>query len=160
MKIIHGKSLLSVLLLSLLIACGSDDNDSNDDLINLELPQEEEIGSFSTRINPSLLISGVRCEGNETTTDARGEEVGCSKDNWLVTIDNVNTCTVDGVCTEVAVVPIVAELDRSDRIDVSDRLTFFEIDPVSAVTQEQSDIAGDYLVRFDLENEVGTVISK
>lgn len=160
MKKIHWLNLTLIISLSILISCGSDDDD-DEDLFNIQLPQEEEIGNFSTRLSPNLLIAGVRCEGNETTIDATGAEVSCEKDKWLVTLDNVNTCTADGTtCTEVAVVPIVAELDRNDRIDVSDEFTFFEIDPVSAVTATQSEIADDYLVRFDLDEETATVISR
>ncbi len=159
MKKLQWKQMAMILSLCVLFSCGSDDDDS-DDLVNLELPQEEEIGSFSTRLSPTLLIAGVRCEGNETTTDATGAQVGCEKDNWLVTIDDVNTCTTDGICTEVAVTPFVAELDRNDRVDVSDELTFFEIDPVSAVTPNQAEIANDYLVRFELDDERATVISR
>jgi hypothetical protein len=160
MKKLPTKYLILIVCLSVLFSCGSDDNDNNDDLVNLEFPQEEDIGSFSTRLSPSLLISGIRCEGNETTIDATGNDVLCPKDDWLITIDNVNTCTAEGFCTEVAVTPIVAELDRNDRIDVSDISTFFEIDPVSAVTQEQSDIANDYLVRFEIDDETARVIPR
>lgn len=159
MKIIQWKHLALIISLSCLLACGSDDDD-DEDLVNIELPQEEEIESFSTRLSPTLLIAGARCEGNETTIDANGAQVGCEKDNWLITIDNVNTCTPEGACTEVAVVPIVAELDRNDRIDISDESTFFEIDPVSAVTAIQSEIANDYLVRFELDDEEARVISR
>lgn len=159
MKSLQWPNLILILSLSLLIACGSDDDD--EDLVNIQLPQEEEIGSFSTRLSPTLLIAGTRCEGNETTIDANGAEVGCEKDNWLITIDDVNTCTADGtICTEVAVAPIVAELDRNDRIDIGDEQTFFEIDPVSAVTDRQAEIANDYLVRFDLDEESATVIAR
>lgn len=158
MKNLHWKNLAMALCLSVLVACGSDDDD--DDLVNIELPQEEEVSSFSTRLSPNLLIAGVRCEGNETTTDATGAQVGCEKDNWLITIDDVNTCTGDGICTEVAVIPIVAELDRNDRVDIGDESTFFEIDPVSAVTESQARIANDYLVRFELDDETATVISR
>lgn len=159
MKKIHWKKLLLMSSLILLFACGSDDDD--EDLVNIELPQEEEVESFSTRLSSTLLIAGTRCEGNETTIDATGMEVGCEKDNWLITIDNVNTCSADStICTEVAVTPIVAELDRNDRIDVSDESTFFEIDPVSAVTPEQSEIADDYLVRFELDDKTARVISR
>lgn len=158
MKKLSWKQLAMILSLVALVSCGNDDDD-DDDLVNVQLPQEEEVGTFSTRLNNNLLIAGTRCEGSETTTDSSGTEVNCAKDEWLITLDNVNVCTDDGLCTEVAVLPFVAELDRVDRVDVPDS-TFFEIDPISAVTPAQENEIGKYLVRFDLNDESATVISK
>lgn len=152
------KKITMLLLLAALVSCGSD-NDDDDDIVNEQLPQEEEISNFSTRINNNLLIAGTRCEGTETTTDANGATVTCARDQWLITLDNVNTCTPAGACTEVGVVPFVAELDRTDRVTVPE-YTFFEIDPLSAVTAAQENTIDDYLVRFDLNDEQATVIAK
>lgn len=149
-----------ILILSLvaLAACGDDDDDNND-LVNEQFPQEEEVSSFSTRLNNSLLIAGTRCEGTETTTDASGATVTCERNQWLITLDNANTCTPAGACTEIGVVPFVAELDRTDRT-AGLEFTFFEIDPLSVVTPAQENTIDDYLVRFDLEDEEAQVIGK
>lgn len=148
---------LMILCLAALTACGGDDDDN--DLVNEQLPQEEEVSEFSTRINNNLLIAGRRCEGAETTTDANGATVTCEKDQWLVTLDDVNTCTPGGGCTEIGVIPFVAELDRVDRVTIPE-YTFFEIDPLSAITPSQASVIDDYLVRFDLNDEEAKVISK
>lgn len=153
------KKILMLLTLAALVSCGGDDNDDDDDLLNEQLPQEEEVTNFSTRLSDSLLIAGRRCEGSETTTDANGATVTCARDQWLITLDNVNTCTAGGACTEIGVVPFIAELDREDRVSIPEA-TFFEIDPLSAVTPAQDSTIDNYLVRFDLNDEEATVISK
>lgn len=152
------KKILFLLTLTALISCGSDNDDDND-LVNEQLPQEEEVTNFSTRINDRLLIAGQRCEGGENVLDANGQQATCERDQWLITLDNVNTCTAGGACTEVGVVPFIAELDREDRVSVPE-YTFFEIDPLSAVTTDQENTIDDYLVRFDINDEEATVISK
>jgi len=152
------KKILMLLTLVALASCG-DDNDDDNDLLNEQLPQEEEVTDFSTRLTNSLLIAGRRCEGGETTTDANGATVTCDRDQWLITVDNVNTCTPGGACTEIGVVPFIAELDREDRVSIPE-YTFFEIDPLSAVTPAQDSTVDNYLVRFDINDEEATVISK
>ena len=153
------KKMTVLLLLAALASCGGDNNDDDDNILNEQLPQEEEVKSFSTRLNNNLLIAGTRCEGAETTTDANGATVTCQRDQWLITLDNVNTCTPEGACTEIGVIPFVAELDRDDRVTVPE-FTFFEIDPLSAVTPAQENTIDDYLVRFDINDEQAQVISK
>jgi len=147
-----------ILSLAALAACGGD-NDDDDNVFNEEIPQEEEVSNFSTRLNNNLLIAGTRCEGTETTTDASGATVTCERDQWLITLDNVNTCTPAGACTEVGVIPFVAELDRAARVTVPE-YTYFEIDPVSAVTPAQANTIDDYLVRFDINDEEADVVRK
>ena len=155
------KKITMILFLAALTACGGGygDNDDDDDPENEQIPQEEAVSNFSTRINNRLLIAGTRCQGSETTTDANGATVTCQRDQWLITLDNVNTCTAGGACTEIGVIPFVAELDRTDRVTIPE-FTFFEIDPLSAVTPTQENTIDDYLVRFDLNNEQATVIAK
>lgn len=152
--------LLSLVLLSALISCGgSSYGDNDDDPENEQVPQEERVSNFSTRINNNLLIAGTRCEGSETTTDSSGTTVTCARNQWLITLDNVNRCTPAGACTEIGVIPFVAELDRTDRVTIPE-FTFFEIDPLSAVSRSQANTIDDYLVRFDVINEQATVIHK
>ncbi len=153
------KKLSLILSLAALVSCGGDNNDDDDDPQNEQIPQEERVSNFSTRINNSLLIAGTRCEGSETTTDVNGGTVTCARDQWLITLDNINRCTPGGACTEIGVIPFVAELDRTDRVTIPE-FTFFEIDPVSAVSSTQQNTVNDYLVRFDIINEQATVISK
>ena len=152
------KKLALILSLAALVSCGGDDDD-NDDPENEQFPQEENVSSFSTRINNNLLIAGTRCEGSETTTDSGGRTVTCARNQWLITLDNVNTCTPAGACTEIGVIPFVAELDRVDRVTVPE-YTFFEIDPISSVSATQANTVDDYLVRFDINDEEATVVPK
>lgn len=147
--------LLALSLLTL-VSCGSDDDD--DDLINLQLPQEEEVSNFATRVSPTLAVSGSRCEGSETTTSG-GTTYNCQRDQWLISIDDVNTCTPAGACTEIGVIPFVAELDRTDRVSIPE-YTFFEIDPISPVTPQQVAIINDIWVRFDLNSDKAEVIER
>lgn len=151
--------ILMILTLAALVACGGDNDDDDNSPENEQLPQEEQVSNFSTRLNNNLLIAGARCEGTETTTDANGATVTCQRDQWLITLDNANTCTPAGACTEIGVIPFVAELDRIDRVTVPE-YTFFEIDPVSAVTPAQRNTIDDYLVRFDLNDEEAEVVRK
>lgn len=153
------KKLSLILSLAALVSCGGDNDDDNDDLQNEQFPQEETVSSFSTRLSNNLLIAGTRCEGSETTTDSNGATVTCARDQWLITVDNVNTCTPAGACTEIGVIPFVAELDREDRVTVPE-YTFFEIDPISSVTASQANTVDDYLVRFDINDEAATVVPK
>ena len=149
-----------ILSLAALVSCGNDnDDDDNNDLLNEQLPQEEEVTNFSTRLSNTLLIAGTLCEGTETTTDANGATVTCQRDQWLITLDNANTCTPEGACTEIGVIPFVAELDRTDRVSIPEN-TFFEIDPLSAVTTSQRNTIDDYLVRFDINDEEAEVVRK
>jgi hypothetical protein len=159
MKTLHWKKLALILSLTALVACGGDDDNDDDSLENEQLPQEEEVSKFSTRINNNLLIAGTRCEGSETTTDSGGATVTCEKNQWLITLDNINICTPAGACTEIGVIPFVAELDRVDRVSIPE-YTFFEIDPLSNVTPSQASTIDDYLVRFDLNDKEAKVISK
>ncbi|MES2528877.1 MAG: hypothetical protein V4598_17455 [Bdellovibrionota bacterium] len=152
------KKLSLILSLAALVSCGGD-NDDDDDPENEQIPQEERVSNFSTRINNNLLIAGTRCDGSETTTDVNGGTVTCARDQWLITLDNINRCTPGGACTEIGVVPFVAELDRTDRVTIPES-TFFEIDPISAVSSTQANTVDDYLVRFDILDEQATVIAK
>lgn len=155
------KRLLMILTLAAFTSCGGDNNNSDniDDIQNDQTPQEERVNDFSTRIDNKLLIAGRKCAGNETTTDATGANVTCQKDQWLITLDNANTCTPGGACTEIGVFPFVAELDRSDRVELP-RFSYFQIDPLSAVTPAQENTIDDYLVKFDLLKEEAEVVPK
>ena len=138
-----------------LLSCGSDDDDDND-LVNEQIPQEEEVSNFSTRLNNNLLIAGIRCNGGETT-EYGGETYTCERDEWLITVDDGNTCNQAGRCTEIGVIPIVAELDRTDIISIPE-YTFFKIDPQSPMNVSQQSAINDVWVRFDLNDEKAKVV--
>lgn len=136
--------LLLTLLLSLslftVVSCGSDDDDdSGPNPPLLEEGPGGPIGSirdFDTRLSPNLRISGQRCEGGETTNDPQHPTQTCDRDEWLVTVDNDNTCTADGICTEIFVFPFVAELDRQEEEDTTE-FVYYEIEPESPVEQDE-----------------------
>lgn len=143
-------SLIFILCLGLLAACGSDnDDDSND-----RSPQEEVAEDFSTRLNDNLLVAGTKCNGSETV-ESNGQTFTCDRDEWLITIDNVNTCN-DNVCTEAEVMPFIAELDLTDIISIPE-YGFFEIDPDSPVTPAQQAVINDVYVRFNLNGDTDVV---
>lgn len=133
-----------------LAGCGSDD-----DKKDILLPQEEEAQEFSTRLSNNLLVAGEKCRGGETV-DSNSESYSCETDQWLIRIDNVNTCNADGACTEIAVNPFIAELDRVDRVSIPE-YTFFEIDALSPVNASQMSVMNDVLVRFDLNGGTDVV---
>lgn len=122
-------------------------------------PQAEEaveptFREFSTRLTNNLLISGERCEGNETA-DFGGENFTCNKGNWLIVVDNINSCTPDG-CTDVMVQPTIATLQASS----ADQLTtFFDIVPTIPVNPETERILNSVFVR-ERTNEEPIVIFK
>lgn len=161
MKTLSWKTLFLISSLAALTACGGYDSsdDDDDDIQNDQVPQEERVNDFSTRLSNTLLIAGKKCEGSETTTDANGATVTCAKDKWLITLDDANTCTPGGACTEIGVIPFIAELDRSDRVELPN-FTYFQIDPISPVTSTQENKIDDYLVRFNVIDENAEVVPK
>lgn len=136
--------------LTVFTSCGSSDDD-NETL----LPQEEQANEFSTRLNSNLLVSGVKCEGGETA-ESNGQFYICERDQWFIQIDNVNTCNEDGVCTEIAVNPFIADLDRTDRVTLPE-YTYFEMVAISPVNASQMSVINDVLVRFAINGETDVV---
>lgn len=118
--------------------------------------------SFSTRLSNTLFIAGVRCLGGETT-EVTGEDgttriFVCREGQWLVTVDNINTCTPGGGCTEVGVLPVISSLTRTSPSDPP-RQCSFNINPISPISSEQRDILEDHQVRF-FQNQDPIVIPK
>lgn len=107
--------------------------------------------TFSTRLNTQLAISGVRCQGGESveveSTDGTSRIYFCRRNQWLVTVDNVNTCSPDGVCTEIEVGPVIANLRRSGNSNPPEQCTY-SFSPVSPTTMDQRTILNSYQVRF------------
>jgi len=72
--------------------------------------QEREVQvSFSTRLNTQLMFSGHECQGHESVW-FKEQQYFCNQGQWLVVVDNVNKCSEEGVCTEVAVEPSIMKL--------------------------------------------------
>ena len=123
------------LLLLLLFSCGDETGYS---LTNNPVNEEEpsSIQRFSTRLTNNLLISGVICQGGEQT-DVEGQVQTCTGGDYLVTVDNVNSCTPEG-CTDVYVVPIIASLLATGGDGSS--TTFFDILPSIEVNSQTSSV--------------------
>lgn len=141
------KNFLPICLTFLLLAaCGGDNDDDNGD----NTPQLESTMDFSTRLSPTLLISGTRCEGGETTI-IEGRNYTCDLNEWLIFIDNVNTCTNDGsICTEIGVEPIIAELD-----EVS--VGLYDIDPETPVTPAQAQAISQVRIKVELNGDTQAI---
>lgn len=107
--------------------------------------------SFSTRLNPELAIFGVRCRGGETTEvpneDGTSSVYVCRTNQWLVTVDNVNTCNPDGACTEIGVFPAIANLQRSANSNPPEQCTF-NMKARTPLSREQRFYLNIYQVRF------------
>lgn len=137
------KVLLLFLVLQLSVACGSDDDDSDNVVIGTPEEQTAEcpdFHSFETRLRTNLLISGVECSGGEIL-EIPGENgpeiIECQRNQWLVTVDNQNTCTIDGVCTEIFVTPVVSNLTEASVSNPPERGCSYDIVPLGPLTPEQ-----------------------
>lgn len=137
-------------LLILLFGCGDETAYRNRPIVQERA--EVSFRDFETRLTNSLLVSGTQCFGGEIA-DADGQTYTCAAGNWLVTVDNVNTCTPDG-CTEVSVQPIIATLLAPTGDSVS---TYYEISPVIPVSDEVDNVLESVRLRTR-ENEEPVVI--
>jgi hypothetical protein len=127
---------------------GSPDNEDNDDE-NSDVPRDDR---FDTRLNSTLRISGQKCEGGETVVvqeDSSSRTETCEENQWLVIVDNENTCNENGSCTEIGVNPIIAVLERAN-IPSPTTYSFYNIEPDSQTTEERRRILENHWVRFDL----------
>lgn len=111
---------------------------------------------FETRLNNQLLIEGVRCRGGETTEvehdDGTSSVYVCRRGQWLVTVDNINTCTDEGLCTEIFVFPIITNLSRAGNSNPPYQCTY-NFWPRSPASHEQRRIMRDHQVRFSRDTE-------
>ena len=118
-----------------------------------ECPQPR---SFSTRLSNNLLISGERCSGGETVeaeVDGQNRVFVCLPDQWLFTVDNVNTCNPDGSCTEAGVPKVIGRIDRDDDTSNPPEQCTFEMEAISPIGEAQREILDDHDVRFPAEGE-------
>lgn len=144
--------------LGLLAGCGEDFSGGS----RVLAPQQEEQSrapfpqEFNTRLNSSLLISGTRCKGDETT-ELNGRGSLCEARNYLIYIDNVNICDSSAICTEFVVIPIVASLEDIDARNPDSRVFF--ITSKSPTTGAQDNILENVAVESDM-NGNGSVFFK
>jgi hypothetical protein len=136
--------------LPFLFSCGGEIRNRDRAIVQLEMAED-----FSTRLGPELLIAGERCEGSEFVV-AGGRRVACERDQWLITIDNVNQCNPQGLCTNFAVQPIIAEREMIDILTV-EQYTFYRFNPVSPISEERRRVLHDHLVRYDQQGGVQVV---
>jgi hypothetical protein len=138
MKLISG-----VLLMFFLFACGGEGGVSSNHQQGEQREEDDSLPDFSTRLTNNLLISGEQCSGNEST-DSEGQTFNCEATEWLITVDNINTCNPDG-CTEVEVIPIIGILvPVSSQGDTS----FFDIEASIPVNDSITNILDTVTVRF------------
>lgn len=145
-----------LILLNLIPACGEDYGGYRRFTPS---QQEEQFPQapieFKTRLSNTLEIEGRQCIGTETT-EVGGHGSKCLAGQYLIYIDNINSCDISGQCTDFEIIPIVAEL-----VDINARTpgaSIFSIDPLSPVTVTQNTILQSINVRSDL-NRNGTVFS-
>ena len=133
------------LILLLLISCGdSTGYNSNEFQREIAGAQNSDVtfSTFDTRVSNDLRLSGSLCQGGEVA-DSQGETFVCEAGQWLVVVDNLNTCTPEG-CTTVVVQPIIANLD----VEFSDQISvFFAIGTEMTITLEQQRILNSVLIR-------------
>lgn len=111
---------------------------------------------FNKRLFSYLALSGNKCVGGENT-QFEGQAIFCEKDQWLVTIDNMNTCDDSG-CTSIAVDPIIAKLEL-DTATTTREFRFFNITPVSVARARQREILRQVNLRADRNGNL-EIISK
>lgn len=139
------------------MSCNEDFKGGN--RVNPVTQAEETLGAapqrFSTRLSPTLLIAGEKCRGTETTGSFGNGDI-CEAGQYLISIDDVNTCSGE-ICTTNLVTPIVAELFDIDARYPGEAV--YEIRAKSVTTQTQEDILETVLVRSDSMGN-GRVVSR
>lgn len=102
--------------------------------------------NFETRLNANLAVSGTRCLGGERPDEDNPKQT-CNAGEWLIYLDDQNTCTSDlATCTEISVTPIIAKLNYNDnRSNVE--ATYYFISPHSPTTARQRLAISKLLIR-------------
>lgn len=123
----------------------------------LDRQNEEEVPfdffHFESRISPELSISGTLCDGNEVVV-SEGRTHLCERNQWLIFVDNQNTCTPLG-CTDFEVSPIAAALrPRSS----SDLVVLYSVEPAVPVAGEIENILERTSVIFSPREEPVVVV--
>jgi hypothetical protein len=138
----------------LIISCGGDITGYSNDELGEQRQEDSGLPDFSTRLTNNLLIEGERCRGGEAT-ESEGQVFICEADQWLITVDNINTCTPEG-CTDIKVIPIIAQLIG---VSTQGNTDFFDIAPAIPVSEQVDDTLENVTVRFR-SNEVPLVLFK
>lgn len=140
----------SLLFITILIMAACGEENFSGGTRTFDPPEEEEAFptplSFNTRISPTLLIAGIRCRGGETT-EYNNQTYTCLTDQYLITLDYLNTCGVDGGCTEIFVPPIVGALKRAGIEDPD--FAIWDMSAVSPVIETQDQLLKSYRVKSD-----------
>lgn len=106
--------------------------------------------AFSTRVNPQLALSGVKCTGEESIeVNWQGAPVfyRCHPGQWLIVIDEKNICDNSG-CTQIMIQPFIANL-RFEFVNSSQNVAFYHIRPISPLDRESWQVVHSYWVRFE-----------
>ncbi len=144
------------LLITMLIfsGCGGDSTGYSNHQQGEQREEDNSLPDFSTRLTNNLLIAGTQCEGDEST-ESRGQTFNCNSREWLVTVDNINSCTPEG-CTEVSVIPIIGILvATSSQGDTN----FYDVEASIPVNDQITNILKSVTVRFR-PNELPRVMFK
>jgi hypothetical protein len=110
---------------------------------------------FHTRLTSKLAISGQECAGNEVTVgEDRGTylEVGCTRKEWMIYVDNINSCIHDA-CTEIEVLPVTARLKFRAHLP-SAQYRYFSIIPTMPVSPEVRWILRRHHLKVDLNGSI------
>lgn len=130
------------MFLIVLVSCGESGVSSNHQL-GEQREDDNSLPDFSTRLTNNLLIAGEQCSGDEST-ESQGQTFNCESDEWLITVDNLNTCTPEG-CTEVQVVPVIGILVPTSSQGETD---FFDIEASIPVNDNITNTLETVTVRF------------
>jgi len=107
---------------------------------------------FGTHLRADLYIGGTQCSGEF-------RQAGCRVGQWLITVDDINVCNEDGICTRVYVTPFVAELVRAPVI-TSATIELYDIVPISLISATTTQLLKLYRVQFDLNAEPSVVVKE
>jgi hypothetical protein len=147
----HKFRLVSVFTIILcLCSCGNSDYGGGGS--GYQPPQQQEDQppfapeNFQTRLNATLAVNGTKCNGGERPDENKPEET-CSPGEWLIQLDDENTCTSDlATCTEISVRPIIAQLDLNQTRSNA-QASYYVIDPKSSTTARQRSDIRKVLIR-------------
>lgn len=146
-----NKLLRLTLFLTLLIgcvSCGSDDDDNDSD----NTPQQQQSGpfepeEFDTRIDPELAVTGSKCSNGVGSTPLEIPSNICEDDEWLVQLDDQNTCSADlSTCTEIYVLPTVAKLQLQPNIS-NNEFTYYRVAAENPVSPGQQRVINRIWIR-------------
>lgn len=125
-------------------------------LLIIKLAHAQSDDRFATRLTSKLSISGHQCLGGEVAiAQMSGEwsDYKCSAREWLITVDNLNYCSEEGYCTEIAVGPFIAKLKRSP-LKKSEFYIYHKIVPTIPVSPEVRWILRQHWLRVSLNGEI------